>query len=441
MITSDNLGQGKGGDITIQSDFLSIENTSSNSQFTSGISSRVGQSGIGNGGDIVVKANNLLVKNGGQIRSGTLGKGNAGNITISGLEQNNSEQVIFDGRKIFDGTIDQQENPIFLGSGNTEKPLFIIDGTGQIIIPSVAESAVGQEAKGNGGTITINTNSLQVLNQGSLNVSSKSQGNVGSIVIKADFLELNNQGKIQAETNFNNDNVNDNNISLIIDGNLILQDNSLISAKATEQANGGNVDINANFIVAFPENNDIIASAEQGKGGNINVTTNAILGIEDRPATPLNQTNDIDGTSEFGLNGNISIEVLEIEPGQGLTKLPSSIIDRSRLISKSCLAGNKEAKFVVTGRGGLPTNPNKSLRDDTLLSAEWITLPQKAEDDDTRFQVEIRKKVEEDSTIKKIVEAQGWIVGDKGNVILTAAPVPNATRDFPWWMSHDCYQK
>ena len=444
VITSDNLGKGKGGDITIQSDFFSIENTSSNLQFTSGISSRVGQSGIGNGGDIVVKANNLLVKNGGQIRSGTLGKGNAGNITISGREQNSSEQVIFDGRKIFDGTIDQQGNPIFLGSGNTEKPFFIIDGTRQIIIPSVAESAVGQEAKGNGGTITINTNSLQLLNQGSLNVSSKSQGNVGSIVIEADFLELNNQGKIQAETNFNNDNINDNNIALIIDGYLILQDNSLISAKATEQANGGNVEIDANFIVAFPDNNDIIASAEQGKGGNINVTTNALLGIEDRPATPLNQTNDIDASSEFGLNGTISIEVLAIEPAQGLTKLPSSIIDRSRLISKSCLAGNKEDKFVVTGRGGLPTNPNQSLRDDTLLSAEWITLPQKAENDDNRVKVETRQKakgVEEDSTIKKIVEAQGWIIGDKGNVILTAAPTVKATAKFPGWISQDCYQK
>ena len=330
LISSDIVGQGEGGDILIESNSVVLENTTSNLQFTSGISSRVGQSGIGNGGDIVVKANNLLVNNGGQIRSGTLGTGNAGNITISGLEQNNSEQVIFDGRKIFDGTIDQQENPIFLGSGNTEKPLFIIDGTGQIIIPSVAESAVGQEAKGNGGTITINTNSLQVLNQGSLNVSSKSQGNVGLIVIKADFLELNNQGKIQAETNFNNENVNDNNISLIIDGNLILQDNSLISAKATEEANGGNVEIDANFIVAFPENNDIIASAEKGKGGNINVTTNALLGIEDRLSTPLNQTNDIDASSEFGLNGSISIEVLEIKPAQGLTKLPSSIIDRLR---------------------------------------------------------------------------------------------------------------
>ncbi|MEM7590388.1 MAG: hypothetical protein AAF383_02500 [Cyanobacteria bacterium P01_A01_bin.83] len=57
-----------------------------------------------------------------------------------------------------------------------------------------------------------------------------------------------------------------------VNKNLILQDDSLISAQAFGNANGGNLAIDTNFIIAFPEgNNDIIASAEQGQGGNITI--------------------------------------------------------------------------------------------------------------------------------------------------------------------------
>ncbi len=145
-----------------------------------------------------------------------------------------------------------------------------------------------------------------------------------------------------------------------------MKNNSLISAKATQQANGGNTQINANFIIAFPQNNDIIASAKEGQGGNINISTNAIFGIKERPAIPFNNTNDIDASSQFGLDGNISIDILEFELAQSLTELPENIVDASRLITKSCLAGDEKNEFVATGRGGLPTNPNESLRGDKV---------------------------------------------------------------------------
>jgi large exoprotein involved in heme utilization and adhesion len=75
---------------------------------------------------------------------------------------------------------------------------------------------------------------------------------------------------------------------------LTLSNNSLISAKAEGRKNstGGNVDINANFIVAFPNQvdgygSDIIASAAEGDGGRISINGESLLGIKERRANRL----------------------------------------------------------------------------------------------------------------------------------------------------------
>ena len=124
--------------------------------------------------------------------------------------------------------------------------------------------------------------------------------------------------------------------------------------------------------MAFPQNNDIIATAEQGNGGKLNITTNAIFGLESRSKETL--LNDITASSEFGLDGDVQIRVLDVDPARSLTELPKKIINASRLITKSCLAGDEENEFVLTGIGGLPANPNESLKDTAVLSAEWVSL-------------------------------------------------------------------
>ena len=142
------------------------------------------------------------------------------------------------------------------------------------------------------------------------------------------------------------------------------------------------------------------------------------------------------------------IDILESDPAQSLTELPENIIDASRLITKSCLAGDEENEFVATGRGGLPTNPNESLRGDAVLSAEWLSLePNQDNQLNTETSNETNRltnNIEAKDTkplevnTNKIVEAQGWIIGDNGNVILTAASNPKATTKVPWSIPHDC---
>ncbi len=133
-----------------------------------------------------------------------------------------------------------------------------------------------------------------------------------------------------------------------------------------------NIAINSDFVVGFPtqEQYRITAEAFEGDGGNIEIATNAIFGRE---------FFEISASSELGLEGEISINTPEINPLQGLENLPTEVVDASQLIAKRCLAGDREtaerqSEFTITGRGGLPSNPNESLRGEAVLSPEWVSL-------------------------------------------------------------------
>lgn len=127
------------------------------------------------------------------------------------------------------------------------------------------------EATGNGGNIEIsNPNSFNITNNSQVAVNSLGQGNGGKISIQANSLKLDRGGKILASTEFGTGG----NVNLKIGEILRLNNNGLISAKASQNASGGDLNIDAAFIVASGDrNSDIVANAQKGKGGNINITT------------------------------------------------------------------------------------------------------------------------------------------------------------------------
>ena len=166
----------------------------------------------------------------------------------------------------------------------------------------IAVNIEDTNASGNAGSLSITTDNLSISDHGRVAVNSLGSGDAGNLEVRANKIQLENQGQIIAETVFGEGG----NIALIANDLLTLRNNSLISAQAQENANGGNINIDTNFIVAFlNQNNDIIASAERGNGGNINITAEALFGIEERPLNDV--TNDINASSEFGLDGTVSI--------------------------------------------------------------------------------------------------------------------------------------
>jgi large exoprotein involved in heme utilization and adhesion len=218
-----------------------------------------------------------------------------------------------------------------------------------------------------------------------------------------------------------------------------MDNESLISANAFNEANGGNVTINSTFIVATPptgpNGSDITANAGQGNGGAVNVTTQGLYGIEFRPK--LTPKNDITVSSDFGLTGTFQLNTPGVDPTRGLTNLPSETIDASKQIVQNCRASRTAArvenKFVIVGRGGLPPSPNDMLQGDSGVTP-WVTLDSETQKNSntTRATVTPSRPLP-----KQMVEAQGWVVNEKGQIVLTAS-APTVTLQNEWFDPAHC---
>ena len=233
--------------------------------------------------------------------------------------------------------------------------------------------------------------------------------------MRANSLTLNNQASILASTESNEGG----NIILQIDDNLILRNNSLISAQAINNANGGNLDIDSRFIIAFPnQNNDIIASAEQGTGGNINITAEGVFGLKERNSTPPNETNDIDASSDFGLDGSSSIDTPIVDPASGLIDLTQEVVDAAKLIAQNVCQQTANSEFVDIGKGGLSKNPEYVLTGDAIDVG--LVAPIIASEEGNKPSRERPELKELKPKITRKPPAQGWIWHENGIVELVA---------------------
>ena len=209
------------------------------------------------------------------------------------------------------------------------------------------------------------------------------------------------------------------NINLQVAENITLRDNSFISARAFNNANGGNLTIDTNFIVAFPSNgngNDIIASAEQGQGGNITtINAESLLGITEGSAIEGNNSNDIDASSKFSLDGTVTINTPDINPIQGATELPTNVIVPEQTTAQACQANREIAAqngLNITGRGGILPEPGLPLNSQNII----------VNGDDLNSAIPAPVKTSQG----KIQLARGIKVTEDGTVILTPYRTNNA---------------
>jgi filamentous hemagglutinin family protein len=326
QLSATTVGQGNAGDIAINvRDTVKIDGVSSNG--SSGIFSAVGTTGKGNAGNIKLTAGSLSFTNGGLLNVTTFGQGNAGDIVI-----NTRDAVDIDG----------------VGSNGNSSGIF---------------SSVGTEGIGKGGNIEVQSQRLSV-SSASISSSGVGVGNAGDININSRSVKL-DRGLIGATTN----STDGGNINIKAADFLLLRRGSAISTTAgfaQAGGNGGNITIDTPFIVAVPkEDSDITANAFTGNGGKVNINVQSIFGIKPLAQASPNSS-DITASSQFGLQGQISITQPEVQPLQAILELPGEIVDATTQLSQLCPRGAEAfrrplSKFIVTGRGSLPPSPLKPL--------------------------------------------------------------------------------
>jgi len=343
---SDSLagGRGEGGSVNVNvRDALTISGTNS------GIFGDIGSGAVGIGRDINIQAGNLVIKDGGLIRSSTFGQGNSGNIAItadktisldgSSYIVNNvqSSEAVGNAGKIDITTSSlfvtngSQINSFTRGQGNagnitiraTDTVTF--DGVDSDGFSSGLFTDVYAGAVGRGGDIKVDAGNIFIRDDGKVNTSTFGEGNAGKIEIEADNTVSLSRGYISNDVGVGG--VGDSNGISIKTGSLFLTDLAQIFSDVDGRGDAGGIFIEARDIVSLVGKGDVnlgivdfinttdgsiitsgVNFGGEGKGGDITINTGALR----LDSSQINTSTAGKGDSgDIIINARDSVELLQ----------------------------------------------------------------------------------------------------------------------------------
>jgi filamentous hemagglutinin family protein len=334
---SRTLGQGNGGNISINArDTVSFDGQQENNGiFSRAITAVIGDA-VGKAGDIHIATGSLNLTNGAFLSSGTLGKGDAGNITIDARDS-----VIFD-------------------SGS-----------------SASSIVVGNRAIGKGGNIRVTTGSLSLANGASLSTNVLGQGEAGNITVEArDKVSLEGAGGDSLTGIFSSlltGGVGKGGDIRVTTGSLSVTNGASLDANTAGRGNGGNITINARDTVTFDGVGNVefpgsaastsVGSNAVGNGGNIEVTARALSLTNGGLLTA--------GSFGQGNAGNISIDVGDnfIVDGVGGNGISSNVSTLARRGNGGDIQLTTGSLSVTNGAQLLSTTSGQGNGGDITINA------------------------------------------------------------------------
>ena len=257
------FGFGDAGNVTIEAINGSVSVQGANS----GVATIVGEEGVGQGGDISIAADRLLITKGqpsnlgntssepigALLRTSTLGEGNAGDIVI----------------RVDDSFVLSGSNDSFLGG---------------------LQSVVEQGATGEGGNIDISAYSFSIVDGGSINTSSRGNGSAGNIKIEteesivisgtAPLISLDDLaigGSSSGIISNTDDEARGMGGQINVDTPYLrLSEGGVISSRSRSNFDSGDITINAQTLEIVDGGQILTSAFKQGSAGEIN------LNISDR---------------------------------------------------------------------------------------------------------------------------------------------------------------
>ncbi|WP_424100119.1 filamentous hemagglutinin N-terminal domain-containing protein [Moorena producens] len=312
-VTSDTSGSGKGGEITIEAESVTVTDggrvstntfgegdagdltinakksvkiigigVSGENSLASLISTRANRGSTGDGGNLNINTQSLLVEDGAQVSVSTFGEGDAGDLTINAKE---SVQVIgVSPDRNFPSGIFGPANSDSTGDGgnlNINTPLLKVEDGAQVSISTFGEGDGGSltinakesvqiigvspdgnftsgifaqanpNSTGDAGDLKINTQQLLVEDGAQVSVSTFGKGDPGSLTINAS--ESVQIIGVSADANFPSgifalaleDSTGDGGDLIINTQSLLVEDGAQLSSSTFAQGDGGNLIINA----------------------------------------------------------------------------------------------------------------------------------------------------------------------------------------------------
>lgn len=392
-------GKGNAGNVNVN--VQESVNITGSGSLPSGIYSYVSSGGSGNAGDITINSRSLSLTEGAELAAGTLGKGNAGRISIqaSGAVFLDQEANVFSsveaggigdagGINLLANSLDLRGGsqlvtgvqPAFAflpaGQGNAGNVNINVQGQVNIIgtgittqRPSGIYSLISNGATGNSGDISINSGSLSLAAGARLITSTFGQGTAGNVNVNVqegiNIAGVGGSFRSGIFSSVENGAIgNGGNINVTTDS-LSLTDQAWLSAATAGNGNAGSVSIQARgdiFLDTGAAITSSVAIGGVGDGGDVTIAANS---LELREGAQLEAS-----TFGQGNAGNITVTTrgpIQANNGTfGTAALQGSggaITLRAKTIR---LVGDSDiVTFVASGAGG---GGNITLTADAIIA-------------------------------------------------------------------------
>ncbi|TAO04868.1 MAG: filamentous hemagglutinin N-terminal domain-containing protein [Phormidium sp. SL48-SHIP] len=440
QLNSITLGQGNAGTIRVEAnDRVIFSGVDPQGVPSVGLTS-VGQTGQGDAGAVSIIANRVELRDGAGLDSSSLGQGNAGTVSIevsetlllsngfvgsgvgeTGRGNAGNVTVVADRLEVYDGALSSSS----LSQGDAGTVTVEVHDTAIFAsvhsqdFPVGLSSTIEETGQGNAGGVNLIAGTVELRDGTGLSSSNNATSNAndftaGDVFVQADRLHLSDRADISANTGGRGGNVR------LDTGTTILRRGSTIQTNAEGDFPGGNIIIDTDALVAL-ENSDITANAINAAGGRVIINTQGIFGTEFRDE--LTPESDITATSDLGaeFSGSVELNTPDVDTATGLVDLSANPVDVAAILDTDPCTEGRESEFYVTGRGGLPPNP------DGFLAAEATWLDWRSREEDSSDTTMIQ-----DEDTASLVEAQGWHVNGDGAVVLSTqtpdgSPTPPQT--------------
>ncbi|ELS02604.1 hypothetical protein Xen7305DRAFT_00023220 [Xenococcus sp. PCC 7305] len=330
QINSLVLGTGDGGNVSITASEINLNGYSAIANRPSGVFTVVNPGVMGNSGNVAVTTDNLTVSDGAQISVATGGFGSAGNLQVTASESIEltgnliaegggssglfSSAVFGDGNGgnldiatdqliIKDGATVSASN--FLSSNSAVPPGTGMAGNININAQTIALDGVDADTAssinaatfaGGGGNIVLNSQTITATNGAQVTADTSGAGNGGSIQVNTDNLNLSNRASFSSSTTATGDGGS---IAIAVQEEFNLNNQAQVSANSTGLGQAGNIAIASDTLKL--DEGRITATSTQTGGGDIDLVTDSLF----LDNNSLISTSVLDST---GGGGNILIE-------------------------------------------------------------------------------------------------------------------------------------
>jgi filamentous hemagglutinin family protein len=418
-ISSSTLWKGNGGNVNVTAGSLLIDGAGTEAR--TGIFAEAADGSTGRGGEVTIDSDSLSLQNGGSVSALSVTSAAAGSVRLEvGMLSLESGSIVSSANtssgpagSVFIETI----GPMQLSGGSSVSTSAIDGGAGTITVNAAdlkitagGEISSSTSGKGDGGRINVTADSLLIEGLNSqMNSETSGNGSAGDVIVHTDELRIRNQGTITATTfgggtagditvHAGDVKMNDamieavshsngaaGSIKVTSGGAIRLRDNSKITVMA--KANGGNITIKAPILLSLInseidatagntggnitidpivlqlKNSTINASAGH-QGGQIHLFTSFLVGPKEGVTSKgvfLLAFNSSIAATGGTTNGTVNISSPELDLGAELITLPISLLSAESQLQERCTAllQGDFSSFISIGRGGTEPAPEE----------------------------------------------------------------------------------